>query len=342
MADGLHEAVGDGGEDGKRAGDFTGSRVCPLVPNSGQAKGVFPVTCVDEVGFGEFFLAGPFDEGVGDNDAPAVADGLSEHGLLEDAHGTSVFRVVFFVVVAFGAGVDHVELLLGPTGGEAKLLHLDRSRGVARNHGGVFTVRDVRVGPPLRADVRRGLDLEARFNGLNGRDGYVAATHDGLNLLMTVGEKQGRFAIKWVGASNGARFHASRGDDAAVAVLVSDAVEGAVQFESLIGIVEKIHLKPALNEVAVAHADEADLDAAVVELFEECFHLGDEHVIGRSVRNAGLEGARVEVRVPDFDGDTGGEFASAAQLVGEVFRHGDEDTAEFFDIGGVLREGALG
>jgi len=56
-----------------------------------------------------------------------------------------------------------------------------------------------------------GFDLEAFLNGLNRRQGNVAAAHDGLNLLTTVGKKQGSFAVEGVGAPNGSGFEAGGG-----------------------------------------------------------------------------------------------------------------------------------
>ena len=109
-----------------------------------------------------------------------------------------------------------------------------------------------------------------------------------MNLLMTVGKKQGRIAIEGVGASDGARLHPGSGDDAAVAVLRPNAVEGTVEFEAFVHVVEQVHLEPAFDQVAEAHADEADLHAAVVQLIEEGLDLGNEDVIGRGIGNARL------------------------------------------------------
>ena len=238
MADGLHEFVGDGGQDGKRPGDFARGGGGPFVPYAREAKGSVAVPGVDEVGLGEFFLARSFDEGIGDDDAAPVPDGLAEHGFLKDTHGTGVLGPVFFVVVALGAGVDHIKLLFGPPRGEAKLLHLQGARAIAGDDRSGLSVAYIGVGAPLRRHVGCGLRLEAAFDGLNGRDGNVAATHDAMNLLMTVGKKQGRIAIEGVGASDGPRFHTGGGDDAAVAVLRPNAIEGAVEFEALVRVVE--------------------------------------------------------------------------------------------------------
>ena len=102
-----------------------------------------------------------------------------------------------------------------------------------------------------------------------------------MNLLMTVGKKQGRVAIKGVGASDGACLHPGGGDHAAVAILRPNAVEGAVEFEAFVHVVEQVHLESTFDQVAEAHADEADLHAAVVQLIDEGFDLGNEDVIGR-------------------------------------------------------------
>ena len=101
-------------------------------------------------------------------------------------------------------------------------------------------------------------------------------------------------------------------------------------------------MEPTLDQVAEAHADEADLHAAVVQLIEEGLDLGNEDVIGRGIGNACLEGTGIEVGVAHLDSDAGCELAPAPKLVGEVLGHGDEDAFQLFDVGGVLGEGAFG
>jgi hypothetical protein len=89
-----------------------------------------------------------------------------------------------------------------------------------------------------------------------------------LNLLTTVGKKQGSFAIEWIGAPNGSGFEACGVNHTAVAVLVSDAIECAVEFQTFIYIVKEVHLAASLNQVAVTDPNQSDLNASVVELFK--------------------------------------------------------------------------
>ena len=224
MPDGLQEGVGHRGEDGKRPNDFSGFGICPFVPNPRHGKRPDTIAWIDEVGLGEFLLLGTFDHSIGENQAPPVADGLAKHGFLNDAHGTRVARIVLFVVVSFGSGIDHIKLLLGPARCKAELLHLKRLRSIAGNDRSLFSVRNVGIGAPSGGDFGSRLHVEAFFDGLNRRDGDVATTHDAMNLLMTVGKKQGRFSIKRIGTADGTRFKARGSDNAAVAILVANAV----------------------------------------------------------------------------------------------------------------------
>ena len=76
---------------------------------------------------------------------------------------------------------------------------------------------------------------------------YFRYLHLAMNLLMTVGKKQGRITIEGVWASYGARLHPGGGDDAAVAVLGPNAIEGAVEFEAFVHVVEQVHLEPTFD-----------------------------------------------------------------------------------------------
>ena len=80
------------------------------------------------------------------------------------------------------------------------MLQLQGVGGVTRDQRSIFAVRNICIGAQTVGDIGSGFNLEAFFDGLDRRYSNVAATHDGLNLLMTVGKKQGSFAIEWIGA----------------------------------------------------------------------------------------------------------------------------------------------
>ena len=80
----------------------------------------------------------------------------------------------------------------------------------------------------------------------------------------------------------------------------------------------------------------------LVEFLEEPVRVFDENAVVGGVGNAFLPGEGVEIGVADLDRDTGSEFVSATQLVGQFHDHGGELVAQSAHVDGVGLKGALG
>ena len=173
VADGLGQGIRNSGQDREGAEVFARRRVAPFVPNPGEGERTLPVAGVDDVRLGQLFALRPFDERVGHDEAALRPNRLPKHRLVEDAHRPGVGGVVDGVAVALRPRIDHVVLLFRPSRREPKLHELHFARAVARDDRRTVAVADVGVGRP-----RSGcLDVEALFNGLDGRDGDVTAAH---------------------------------------------------------------------------------------------------------------------------------------------------------------------
>lgn len=72
------------------------------------------------------------------------------------------------------------------------------------------------------------------------------------------------------------------------------------------------------------------------------FYILQQQVIGRCIANDGLFRDRLEIAVPDFNGDASGEFVIVAQFESDLFRHPDQFPVNECHIDSICFESIFG
>ena len=121
-----------------------------------------------------------------------------------------------------------------------------------------------------------------------------------------------------------------------------ERVHGHVQAHHLGCVLEHIKLLYPAHQSAHPHAYQPDEHAPLPETAEEALRFADEHMIECGIGYALLQRVRVEVGIAYAYRDARGQLLLAAQLIGQLLGHADDQLAEHHRVGGVAVKGVLG
>ena len=130
--------------------------------------------------------------------------------------------------------------------------------------------------------------------------------------LFPMSQNHRRLPVKGiVHAPDGLGTHGRGAQYTSASKPVADMVHGLVKVQGFFGILKKVDLVIARDQMAESNADEADQHPFVVQRVEQFQNFWNKHMIGTRVRYARLFGIGVEIRIPNLNSDAGRQFITS-------------------------------